>query len=399
MMSDDNTKPSQRPAGYYAPFGWEHWPDYPMWSYQFRRGLGETQEGGGAVSESFQAASRMTPGDDDSWHREFMRIADRNLERGNSAVSDGHIQTARNCWLRAADYYRQAEFWLEGGDPRRLSTFNKGEECTTHFLRHLRPPGEVIDIDYESGKPLRGYFVRSPHSTGKQPVLISFGGLDSHKDELWFMTGHGAIQRGLSVFMVDGPGQGGSLRRHGLHTRHDYEVPVGRCIDYLETRDDIDPSRIAVSGSSLGGYYATRAGCREPRLAACIAHGAIWDLSATLSTWPANHPLVRHFLWVFGEKTMADVIRRAERFDLRDVLKEMKCPYLIIHGGHDVLGVAAAGKLFAAAKDAGIDVTMRIVSEEETGADHCQHDNPTLGQELMIDWLADRFGIDQRQLS
>ena len=51
-----------------------------------------------------------------------------------------------------------------------------------------------------------------------------------------------------------------ALRRHGLVTRHDYEVPVGRCIDWLSARDDVDASRIAVSGSSLGGYYAARAG-------------------------------------------------------------------------------------------------------------------------------------------
>ena len=36
--------------------------------------------------------------------------------------------------------------------------------------------------------------------------------------------------------------------------------------------------------------------------------------------------------------------------------------------------------------------------EEETGADHCQHDNPTIGQEIMADWLANRFGIDERRL-
>jgi hypothetical protein len=40
-----------------------------------------------------------------------------------------------------------------------------------------------------------------------------------------------------------------------------------------------------------------------------------------------------------------------------------------------------------------------MVSAEETGAEHCQHDNPTLGQEVMLDWLADRFGIDQRSLA
>ena len=47
---------------HYEPFGWHHWPDHPWLSYQFRRGLGETQEGGGTVSESFLAASRMIPG-------------------------------------------------------------------------------------------------------------------------------------------------------------------------------------------------------------------------------------------------------------------------------------------------------------------------------------------------
>ena len=32
---------------HYEPFGWHHWPEHPWLSYQFRRGLGETQEGGG----------------------------------------------------------------------------------------------------------------------------------------------------------------------------------------------------------------------------------------------------------------------------------------------------------------------------------------------------------------
>ena len=58
---------------HYEPFGWHHWPEYPWLAYQFRRGLGETQEGGGSVSEVFLAASRMIPGDLESWHAEWMR--------------------------------------------------------------------------------------------------------------------------------------------------------------------------------------------------------------------------------------------------------------------------------------------------------------------------------------
>jgi hypothetical protein len=29
------------------PFGWHHWPEYRWLAYPFRRGLGETQQGGG----------------------------------------------------------------------------------------------------------------------------------------------------------------------------------------------------------------------------------------------------------------------------------------------------------------------------------------------------------------
>ena len=210
---------------HYQPMGWHHWPEHPWLSYQFRRGLGETQEGGGAISECFLAASRMVPGDKESWHREWMVVADNNWRRGVAEEDAGHIRTAMNCYLRAADYYRQAEFHLEPTDPRRLPTFEKMEACSHRFIANLNPAGEVVDIPYEPGKPICGYFVRAPFPGDKMPVLICFGGLDSIKDEMWFMQAHGALQRGISVLMVDLPGQGGTLRRHGLTARADTEVP------------------------------------------------------------------------------------------------------------------------------------------------------------------------------
>lgn len=382
--------------GKYEPFGWHHWPDHFFMSYQFRRTLGETQEGGGAVSECFQAASRMIPGDLNSWHEEWLKVAHRNDSKGDEAERQGHIQTAMNCWLRATEYYRSAEFWLDADDPRRLPTFTKCENASHKWLKYL--PGEVVEIPYEDGKSLPAYFIKSPVGGEQQPVLISFGGLDSFKDELWFMTGRGAVQRGISVLLVDGPGQGGALRRHGIVSRYDYEVPVGKCIDWLEKRSDIDPKRIAVSGSSMGGYYAARAGSMEHRLAACISHGAIWDIEKRFADRGENHALAGHMKWVIGAKDMAEAVVKAKQFKLEGVLDHMRCPYLVLHGGHDVLGVETVQLVHDYAKSKGIDVTLCLTSAEETGAEHCQHDNPTLGQEIMIDWLADIFGIDQRKL-
>jgi dienelactone hydrolase len=387
----------------YEPFGWHHWPDHFFMSYQFRRALGETQEGGGAVSECFQAASRMKPGDAESWHVEWLHVAERNDARGDGEEKAGHTRTAMNCWLRAADYYRSAEFWLLPDDPRRLATFDKCERASQKWLRYVG--GEVVEIPYEKGVSLPAYFIK-PRSVDerkekkeKTPVLISFGGLDSFKDELWFMTGHGAVQRGIAVLMVDGPGQGGTLRRHKIPTRFDYEVPVGKCIDWLLKREDVDAKRIAVSGSSLGGYYSARAGSKEQRLAACISHGAIWDVEQRFRDRGEKHALANHMKWVFGAASMAEAIAKAKPFKLEGVLDGMRCPYLVLHGGHDVLGVENSRTVYEYAKSKGVKVTLRLTSEEETGAEHCQHDNPTLGQELMIDWLADVFRIDQRKLA
>jgi dienelactone hydrolase len=224
------------------------------------------------------------------------------------------------------------------------------------------------------------------------------GGLDSIKDEMWFMQAHGCLQRGISVLMIDGPGQGGTLRRHKIVSRHDSEAAISKCIDWLEKRPDVDASRIALCGSSLGGYYAARAGCYEHRLAACISHGAIWDVHEMWGDKGEDFGLAMHIKWVMGAKSMKEAMEKAKAFTLDGHLQNMKCPYLIVHGGYDVLTVSAATKARDYALKHGVDVTFRLVQPDETGAEHCQHDNPTIGQEILADWLADKFGIDQRAL-
>lgn len=390
---------TDRIEGHFKPYGWHHWPAYPWMSYQFRRALGETQEGGGAISEVFQVGEKIDPSDSESWYREWNAIGDRNRLRGDESEAKGHIVTARNCWLRAVDYYREAEFWLAGDDPRRLEVFEKLESCSHKWGSYFDPPMEVLQIPYEGGKTLFAYFLRSPvNPEKKQPVLMCFGGLDSFKDEMWFMVAHGAIQRGISVLMVDGPGQGGTIRRHKLPNRFDYEVPVGRCIDYLETRDDVDPARIAMSGSSLGGYYAARAASFEHRLAAVVSHGAIWSVNELWGEADESHGLAGHIRWVFGSSSMKEAFVKGKDFILDGVIDKIRCPYLIVHGGYDVLGVDQAQKVYDYAKSNGVDVTLRLVDQEETGAEHCQHDNPTLGQELINDWLTEKLAVDQRSL-
>ena len=109
-------------------------------------------------------------------------------------------------------------------------------------------------------------------------MLVQVNGLDSTK-EMKYRVGLPAwlAQRGVSSLVVDQPGTGEALRLHGMTARYDSEHWASRIVDWLETRDDVDPQRIGLEGVSLGGYYCPRAVAFEPRFACGVAWGANHD--------------------------------------------------------------------------------------------------------------------------
>jgi hypothetical protein len=75
----------------------------------------------------------------------------------------------------------------------------------------------------------------------------------------------------------------------------------------------------------------------------------------------------------------------------------MRCPCLIVHGSHDALGVQRATRVRATTRGPQRRRELKLLDAEETGAEHCQHDNPSIAMEDMGEWLADVVGIDQRR--
>ena len=59
-------------------------------------------------------------------------------------------------------------------------------------------------------------------------------------------------RRGVSLLIVDHPGVGAALRLQNLYSGPDTEKPAGACIDYLETRKEIDATRVGIIALSLG---------------------------------------------------------------------------------------------------------------------------------------------------
>jgi dienelactone hydrolase len=143
----------------------------------------------------------------------------------------------------------------------------------------------------EAEQRVPGIVVKSATSTGRRPVVIVLHGTGGKKeDELPYARD--LVRAGFAAVTIDG-------RYHGARTksgkgseeyvaailrafREDKEHPfffdsawdIMRLVDYLETRDDIDPHRIGIFGVSKGGIEAYLAAAVDPRLAVvvpCIA--------------------------------------------------------------------------------------------------------------------------------
>lgn len=393
-------------GGQYQDVGWMQWPDNPDYSFQFMRVLGAAQLGASCISEVFQAGNRIVPGDDETWYRQWTSLGDRNQSRAELARDEKFIETARSNYLRAANYFRCAEFFLHHDDPRRLELLDKIENCSWEYMSRMEVAGEIVKVPYENGAHLDAYFLRAPYDLNQHPVVICFGGLDEFKDELLHEATRYAHARGISLLLVDLPGQGGTLRRQNLKARIDTEIPVSACVDYLQSRADIDPDRIALYGASLGGYYAPRAASFEHRLKAVVSDGAIWNLQKSFRStgYDPSRIAVRHLHWVLGiegEGTQAgfDAIdAKLAEFSMEKIQHQIQCPYLIVEGECDFAGFQFAEQSVAYSKQHGQDITFKVFSAEETGAAHCQIDNPTIGMEYVFDWLSQKLGIDQTKL-
>ena len=96
---------------------------------------------------------------------------------------------------------------------------------------------------------------------------------------------------------------------------------------------------------------------------------------------------------------MKSAMEKARDFTLEGHLENMRCPYLVLHGGHDVLTVTQARKVYDYGNAKGVDVHAAAARLPTRPAPSIV--STTIrrsARRSMADWLADRFGIDQRAL-
>jgi alpha-beta hydrolase superfamily lysophospholipase len=386
-------------------------------NFNLLRWMGTAPYHGADIAELLDLATGLTAGDFESWHAEFLALADRVAgegweDRGASTI------TRRDRAFRAASYYRAADFYLHGdpNDPRIKTTWADATAQFDRAIAELVPAGERITIPAD-GFEIPAIFYRTGQDVPARPTVLMFNGFDGSQEEMLHASGFAALERGFNVVTFEGPGQPAVRREQGLGFRHDWEAVVSPVIDFCATAPEIDMARLALLGLSFGGYLAPRAAAFDPRIRAVVTIDGLFDgyesvrnlLTPELRSRLDRHDAdgfnasvraamgkdtgfrwyVEQALWSFRVDTPYEFFDRAQPYTLAKVVHQIACPVLVCQATADHFNPGQAERLAAALGDR---ATLRPFTERDSAAAHAHPGASVLTNGVVYDWLMEVLG-------
>lgn len=357
--------------------------------------IGEIEE---MCAPLIEASKQPDAAGTQAFRETWAKMADKLCALAKEDEAQGRLLSAGEKYNRAATYLITCERLQAHGTPGRLELYQRFLSVFHRGISLSRENCERVEIPYE-GKVLSGLYVRAEGVNGPAPVLVQVNGLDSTK-EMKYRVGLPAwlARRGVASLVIDQPGTGEAIRLHELKARYDSEHWASRVVDWLETRDDIDPRRIGLEGVSLGGYYCPRAVAFEPRFACGVVWGANHDWRNVQKrrlekegSFPVPH-YWEHVRWVWGGKNIEEFMQIAENVHLDGILDRIKVPFLVTHGEKDSqIPLKWAHRTYEQLINSP-KRKLKIFTEREGGVQHSSFDNSINAGQYIADWVAETLG-------
>src|SRR6266436_6708193 len=286
-----------------------------------------------------EAFSHINTTDNDEWAAGFSSVADRYMTEGNSLLTSNPAQADKN-FVRAWRLYSFAR-WPVPASAGKKRAYAKALEAFLAHAKMMDPPLEVVHIPFE-GSEIVGYLRLPKNAKGPVPMVIAISGLDSRKEDL--TENFGAIlPYGIGFIGLDSPGTGQSP----IKASETAEREFSRVIDYLQTRPEVDRTRVAMDGQSFGAYWATKLAILEhARLKAVVAQSPPADatfqkefvINKTLGNREYLFGLGPALMSIYeGAKTVDDLATIFPKMSLvsQGLLGKPTAPMLIIAGALD----------------------------------------------------------------
>jgi dienelactone hydrolase len=268
------------------------------------------------------------------------------------------------------------------------------------------PPGAPFTAE-EVTVPAKGFTLAGTlllPKTGKGPfpavITITGSGLQTRDEALplaglenyrpFRQVAEALASRGIAVLRVDDRGVGKSkgMETLGTATSSDFANDVRAQVDYLRSRGDIDPERIALVGHSEGGIIAPAVAASDPRIRAVVLMAGTGkrgdlvlrdQLSDDISRDPTateeakakqlaeQQEMLRKIVEGGDTSKVPEMMRSPWMkeflaYDPLPVIRKVRQPVLILQGALDRQVTAEqAAMLERAAREAGNkDVTVRV---------------------------------------
>lgn len=270
--------------------------------------------------------------------REFSRAAERREEAGEAAEKAGHTVEAAEHFYIAATFYGNAQWAIfEDGNPKRIAWGERKRRAYDRYARYANHPIERVELPFE-GSSLPGVLHLPPRAgpDEKLPCILYIPGMDGVKEDIP-LYGDPFLERGMAVFSLDGPGQGEARSRGIKCTASNYEEAGKAACDYLLKRPEVDGSRLAIFGSSMGSYWGTRVAAAEPRFKACALSGVCVEPGQYTIFNTASPTFKLNYMYMAGYDDEAAFDEFAKTLTLKGVASRVAGPYLIVAGEDDEL--------------------------------------------------------------
>jgi hypothetical protein len=378
---------------------------------QLLRTVGLGHFGGSSIGECLEIASHIKDGDFNSWFSEWYKFGEKLEKKADIYFEEGNHLTANSLYLRASNYYRTANTFINISDSRKKPCWQKSKNAFIKFAENCQRGFIKLAIPYKD-IVLHGYLFTPDTALLQRPTILCINGGDSTNEEMYFYMGKTALEQGYNFIVFEGVGQNGCIFEYPQHKFiPDYENVVIPVINYLFENHQklIASDHFILYGLSFGGYFAIRTACSDTRVKLLITNppylnfGKVQEegLGSPLNKLPLTYldklvsivtklnPLLNYAFEVFkdilGVRKPSELFARLKEFSTETAIERLRCPILMLVGESEGSEIKRqANEIYSQIK---VDKTLVIVPDADGGGAHCITNNLPLMNEIVFSWL------------
>lgn len=301
-----------------------------------------------------------------------MAVHHRGLNRFFENECDVHltdVDVARNRFIAYVTGPREPGAWFfYDRDARAI--VNIGARATLDMARLA--PSERLMVTTRDGAQIEAYLTAPPGGAPGPLVVMPHGGPELRDTQGWDREVQALAAQGWWVLRPNFRGSGGyglgfasqGWTRWGDRMQEDVEDAVALAIE----SKGLDATRVAIIGSSYGGYAALMGAVRRPDLyKAAIGICGVYDLPDMLA-WEEREddqpgkPVYDFWVRRIGDpRTVGPALQAASP---RRRVAEVSCPVLLVHGVDDkVVPIVQSRRMNDALRAAGKSVELVEVAD------------------------------------